>query len=54
MDDKKLREEKEMHRKKILKENEINYRKSRKRKEKGKIIVKKLSTVLDGVTEKNF
>ena len=42
MNDKKLREEKETHRKKILKENKSNYRKSRKRKEKGKRIDKKI------------
>lgn len=36
MDDKKLGEEKEMHRKKILKENKINYRKSRKERRRGK------------------
>lgn len=42
MGDKKLREEKETDRKKMLKENKRNYKKSRKRKEKRKIIVKKI------------
>jgi hypothetical protein len=39
---KKRRHGKETQRKKILKENKNNYRKSRKGKEKGKRIVKKI------------